>query len=157
MLRKRRCFSVEFAQILRKLKEATDTSNYRIAQLLHCAQSTVKSWTDGETTPSRSKLYALADVFGVSVDQLKGVVPIDYDALQKPPVRPSVGPAVDDEDDAADESLSAPLTSEEAVEFLTLLHEDSDFRVMCRTYGKVTRKSGRQFKDKIQKLKGENE
>lgn len=148
---------MEFPQVLQELMDNSNLKPYGLSKLMGCSQSSVRNWLMGERKPYASTMSRLADIFGVTPAQLEGEETIDFGSLMKAPVRPSVGPAVDDEDDAADESLSAPLTSEEAVEFLTLLHEDSDFRVLCRTYGKVTRKSGRQFKDKIQKLKGENE
>ena len=94
---------MEFAQILQNLLDATDMSNYRLAQLLRCSQSTIGTWLTGKNEPSRAKLYSLADVFGVTVEQLRGESPIDYENLLTPPVNPSVGSAIPDEPEEAED------------------------------------------------------
>lgn len=46
-------------------------SNYALAKRLECHPSTIANWIGG-TTPQRSKLIQVADVFGVSVEYLTG-------------------------------------------------------------------------------------
>lgn len=95
---------MEFAQLLRNLKDATGISNYRLAQLLHCSQSTVKSWLDGENNPTRAKLYSIADVFGLTLDQVNGDAPIDFERLGTPPVNKPTS-ILSDEDSQNDEII----------------------------------------------------
>ena len=91
---------MEFAQILSKLMEFNNNmSNYRLAALLQCHQSTIAYWLDGTRTPRKSMIPVVANVFGVTQDQLLGKEPIDFEHLKKAPVNPTVGPAVVDEDE----------------------------------------------------------
>ena len=138
--------------ITKKMKEM-GISQKELASLIGVSESAVSRWKAGENEPSMKNLKKVADVLNCSVSELtEGIMPLTGFADEAE----ALGVA-NDAPEAKGDSLSAPLTPDEMVDFINLLHEDSDFRVMCRTYGKVTRKSSRQFKDKIRELKGENE
>ena len=47
-------------------------TNYRLAKLLDCSQSTVAHWLDGSTKPQRATMKRIAQQFGVSVESLSG-------------------------------------------------------------------------------------
>lgn len=63
---------MSFSQRLNELMTEFGYSNYRLAKELECPQSSVANWTKGRTVPHKSTLSRLADVFGVSVEYLKG-------------------------------------------------------------------------------------
>lgn len=47
-------------------------SNYKLAKLLGCSQSSVKNWVSGATFPQGRAITQLCDVFGVSRETLLG-------------------------------------------------------------------------------------
>ena len=47
-------------------------TNYRLAKILGCSQSSIANWLDGKTKPSSDRLQAIADCFHVSVSELLG-------------------------------------------------------------------------------------
>lgn len=63
---------MEFSQILVRLMDERGYTNYRLAKLLDCSQSTVASWVNGNSIPSRSRKKQLSELFQVSVDFLEG-------------------------------------------------------------------------------------
>jgi transcriptional regulator with XRE-family HTH domain len=63
---------VQFNEILFGLMQKNGYSNYKLAQMMDISQSTVAYWVDGKGMPQRSKRKQLAEIFGVSVDELMG-------------------------------------------------------------------------------------
>ena len=63
-----------FAEILRNLMSARKITNYKLAKLVHCSQSTIGYWMSGETVPQNRTMQAVADALGVSVELLRGGV-----------------------------------------------------------------------------------
>ena len=63
---------MEFRQVLADLMEERGWTNYRLAKLLDCSQSTVSNWINGETMPQKKTLMRIADVFHVTVEELQG-------------------------------------------------------------------------------------
>ena len=63
---------MEFAQILKNLMDGCGYTNYRLAKLLDCSQSTVAGWLAGSSKPGRAREKQIAELFNVSVDYLHG-------------------------------------------------------------------------------------
>ena len=55
---------------LRKFREARNLTHEGLALLLDLNRTAITQWEAGDKQPSRSNLFALADVFGVRVDRL---------------------------------------------------------------------------------------
>lgn len=58
-----------FAQNLARLQAERGESNYRLAKKLGVHQTTIRNWLDG-MKPQQRHLEAIADYFGVPVDDL---------------------------------------------------------------------------------------
>ena len=61
-----------FSNTLKTLMESNGMTNYRLAKVLGCSQSSIANWLDGKTKPSPDRLQAIADCFHVSVSELLG-------------------------------------------------------------------------------------
>ena len=61
-----------FSERLTALMRENGYTNYRLAKLLNCSQATIANWIGGNNLPVRQKMSQLADLFGVSVEYLKG-------------------------------------------------------------------------------------
>lgn len=61
-----------FSERLSALMRENGYTNYRLAKLLNCSQATIANWIGGNNLPVRQKMSQLADLFGVSVEYLKG-------------------------------------------------------------------------------------
>lgn len=57
---------------IRELREANEYSQLQLAELLEVSQQAVAKWETGRAEPSLEILNRLADVFGVSVDEVLG-------------------------------------------------------------------------------------
>ncbi|MDW9635469.1 helix-turn-helix domain-containing protein [Sinorhizobium meliloti] len=57
---------------IRDLREANEYSQQQLAELLEVSQQAVAKWETGRAEPSLEVLNRLADVFGVSVDEVLG-------------------------------------------------------------------------------------
>lgn len=55
---------------LARLQAERGETNYRLAKTLGVHQSSIANWKSGETTPHPKHLRALAEHFGVTVDEL---------------------------------------------------------------------------------------
>lgn len=63
---------MSFAEILQNLMNERTLSNYKLAKMVGCSQSTVKYWLDGSSIPQNRTITALADALGVSPAYLRG-------------------------------------------------------------------------------------
>lgn len=63
---------MEFAQILQKLMSDNNMSNYKLAKLMGCSQSSVKNWICGDAFPQKRALNQLCEIFSVEMDVLLG-------------------------------------------------------------------------------------
>lgn len=63
---------MNFAERLSELMNENGFSNYRLAKLLDCSQSTVANWIKGTTEPVPATKRRIADVLKVSVEYLNG-------------------------------------------------------------------------------------
>lgn len=61
-----------FKQNMALLMEACGYSNYRMAKIIGCSQSTVKNILSGDTTPQGRTKAAIMDHFGVTEEEMDG-------------------------------------------------------------------------------------
>ena len=59
-----------FSSNLKYLMEYFDVSNYKLAQYIKSSQTSVKNWLTGERLPHPKTQKLIADLFGVTVDEL---------------------------------------------------------------------------------------
>ena len=57
---------------LRDLRKQKGYSQTQMARKLHITQGAISQWENGLTTPAADQLVTLAQVFGISVDELLG-------------------------------------------------------------------------------------
>ena len=55
---------------IKELRKAKGYSQTKLAQRLNISQGAVSQWETGETVPSAAQLVSIADVFGISLDEL---------------------------------------------------------------------------------------
>lgn len=78
---------MSFAVILQNLMNERNLSNYKLAKMVGCSQSTVKYWLDGSSMPQNRTISTVADVLGVSPaylrgeEDLYGLTPNDWKAI----------------------------------------------------------------------------
>lgn len=71
---------------LKALRKKRGYSQQQMAQKLHLTQGAISQWENGLTVPAADQLLSLAEVFGVSVDEiLRGDQPEEKPAQQKEP------------------------------------------------------------------------
>ena len=63
---------MEFSQKLKELMRVRGLSAYKMANDLHCSQTTIRNWADGKTTPQPRTIIQLCEYFGVSEEELIG-------------------------------------------------------------------------------------
>lgn len=61
---------MNFSQKLKKLMAENNVSAYKVANDIHCSQTTVRNWMSGLSTPQPRTIMLLCDYFGVSEDEL---------------------------------------------------------------------------------------
>lgn len=57
---------------IRELREAVGMRQYELAARMGVKQASVCAWESGENYPSAENLMKLADIFGVTVDEVLG-------------------------------------------------------------------------------------
>ena len=73
---------MSFAQNLKYIKEKENLTNYRLAKLFGCSQSSLINWLDNGVVPHPKTRQKIADHFGITLAELDG------DEL---PVLPEIG------------------------------------------------------------------
>nr|DAT14684.1 MAG TPA: helix-turn-helix domain protein [Caudoviricetes sp.] len=61
-----------FAQNLKYIKEQLGLSNYRLAKLFGCSQSSLLNWLDNGVIPHKKTRQKIADHFGITLAELDG-------------------------------------------------------------------------------------
>ena len=64
--------TMDFSQTLISMRKAKGWSQEQLGDMVGVSRQTVSKWELGDTTPEMDKLVALADLFGVSLDELTG-------------------------------------------------------------------------------------
>lgn len=63
---------MSFAQNLKYIKEKEDLTNYRLAKLFGCSQSSLINWLDNGVIPHPKTRQKIADHFGITLAELDG-------------------------------------------------------------------------------------
>ncbi len=63
---------IKFSQNLRSLREAAAWTQSELAQKLQTTQRKISYWESGSIQPDIENLWKIADLFGLSVDELIG-------------------------------------------------------------------------------------
>ncbi len=61
------------SQALKEEREKKGLTVESVADSLHKSPDMIRAWEDGSAVPGTSGLFALAELYGVSVDELMGV------------------------------------------------------------------------------------
>ena len=78
-----------FSEKLMQLRKARGFSQEQLGERVDVSRQTVSKWESGQTTPEMDKLIALADLFGVTIDELAGR---KQPGRQEPAARPEAPP-----------------------------------------------------------------
>lgn len=62
----------KFGNILRSLRVEHKMSQAALANVIGVTQQSISEWEQGNMEPTLSNLWALSDVFGISIDVLVG-------------------------------------------------------------------------------------
>ena len=65
-----------FCKNLKLLEEAKNWNSSQLAKEVHMTEATISRWKSGDRLPSIPALWKIADVFGISIDQLVGREPL---------------------------------------------------------------------------------
>lgn len=78
-----------FAQNLKYLKDQHELSNYRLAKLFGCSQSSIINWLDNGVIPHPKTRQKIADHFGITLAELDGdeLPVLPRDDIKKDPIR----------------------------------------------------------------------
>lgn len=63
---------MSFAQNLEYIKEKENLTNYRLAKLFGCSQSSLINWLDNGVVPHPKTRQKIADHFGITLAELDG-------------------------------------------------------------------------------------
>ena len=63
---------MSFAQNLKYIKEKKNLTNYRLAKLFGCSQSSLINWLDNGVVPHPKTRQKIADHFGITLAELDG-------------------------------------------------------------------------------------
>lgn len=63
---------MSFAQNLKYIKEKENLTNYRLAKLFGCSQSSLINWLDNGIVPHPKTRQKIADHFGITLAELDG-------------------------------------------------------------------------------------
>ena len=77
-----------FAQNLKYLKDQHKLSNYRLAKLFGCSQSSIINWLDNGVIPHPKTRQKIADHFGITLAELDGdeLPVLPRDDIKKGPI-----------------------------------------------------------------------
>lgn len=105
---------MSFAQNLKYIKEKKNLTNYRLAKLFGCSQSSLINWLDNGVVPHPKTRQKIADHFGITLAELDG------DEL---PVLPpqSVKKAPDPKTEGVDDKIVQFIRSASAEELTEIL------------------------------------
>lgn len=79
------CSMANFAQRLRELRTARKLTQTRLAELLAVSPRVYSRWEAGDVTPHFDTIVRLADVLGVSLDELAGRKDVNSETAIKNP------------------------------------------------------------------------
>lgn len=103
---------MSFAQNLKYIKEKENLTNYRLAKLFGCSQSSLINWLDNGVVPHPKTRQKIADHFGITLAELDGdelpVLPGQKESAPDPKIE-GVSPTVQELFDFIDTATDAEL------------------------------------------------
>lgn len=87
---------MSFAQNLKYIKEKENLTNYRLAKLFGCSQSSLINWLDNGVVPHPKTRQKIADHFGITLAELDGD---DLPVLPKKGAEKAPDPKIEGVDD----------------------------------------------------------
>lgn len=87
---------MSFAQNLKYIKEKENLTNYRLAKLFGCSQSSLINWLDNGVVPHPKTRQKIADHFGITLAELDGD---ELPVLPKKGEEKALDPKTEGEDD----------------------------------------------------------
>jgi len=87
---------MSFAQNLKYIKEKKNLTNYRLAKLFGCSQSSLINWLDNGVVPHPKTRQKIADHFGITLAELDGD---DLPVLPKKGAEKAPDPKIEGVDD----------------------------------------------------------
>lgn len=87
---------MSFAQNLKYIKEKENLTNYRLAKLFGCSQSSLINWLDNGVVPHPKTRQKIADHFGITLAELDGN---DLPVLPKKGAEKAPDPKIEGVDD----------------------------------------------------------
>lgn len=104
---------MSFAQNLKYIKEKKNLTNYRLAKLFGCSQSSLINWLDNGVVPHPKTRQKIADHFGITLAELDGdelpVLPPQSVKKAPDPKTEGVSPTVQELFDFIDTATDAEL------------------------------------------------
>lgn len=111
---------MSFAQNLKYIKEKENLTNYRLAKLFGCSQSSLINWLDNGVVPHPKTRQKIADHFGITLAELDG------DDLPVLPEKGAKKSAPDPKTEGVDDKIVQFIRSASAEE-LTEIYRYIDF------------------------------
>lgn len=104
---------MSFAQNLKYIKEKKNLTNYRLAKLFGCSQSSLINWLDNGVVPHPKTRQKIADHFGITLAELDGdelpVLPKKGEKKALDPKTEGVSPTVQELFDFIDTATATEL------------------------------------------------
>lgn len=106
---------MSFAQNLKYIKEKENLTNYRLAKLFGCSQSSLINWLDNGVVPHPKTRQKIADHFGITLAELDG------DELPVLPEKCAKESAPDSKTEGVDDKIVRFIRSASAEELAEIL------------------------------------
>lgn len=106
---------MSFAQNLKYIKEKENLTNYRLAKLFGCSQSSLINWLDNGVVPHPKTRQKIADHFGITLAELDG------DELPVLPEKGAKKSALDPKTEGVDDKIVQFIRSASAEELAEIL------------------------------------
>ena len=106
---------MSFAQNLKYIKEKENLTNYRLAKLFGCSQSSLINWLDNGVVPHPKTRQKIADHFGITLAELDG------DELPVLPEKGAKKSAPDPKTEGVDDKIVQFIRSASAEELTEIL------------------------------------
>lgn len=106
---------MSFAQNLKYIKEKENLTNYRLAKLFGCSQSSLINWLDNGVVPHPKTRQKIADHFGITLAELDG------DELPVLPEKGAEKSAPDPKTEGVDDKIVQFIRSASAEELTEIL------------------------------------
>lgn len=66
------CMKILFSKNLKLLRKEYDISQQKLSDMVGVTQQCISEWENGKIEPTLTYLWKLADIFGMTIDELVG-------------------------------------------------------------------------------------